>query len=110
MMPVMIKIKTPGWMTMEQAYEAICKESENSGDVVYADFAGVVMRSDQSLISFKQRFRERIRRKQQQLIDCQKDPRVKMSVIRNVLDNFIVLGSLDKKVSDSIINQIKQEI
>ncbi|WP_304472866.1 hypothetical protein [uncultured Duncaniella sp.] len=106
----MIKIKTPGWMTMEQAYEAICKESENSGDVVYADFAGVVMRSDQSLISFKQRFRERIRRKQQQLIDCQKDPRVKMSVIRNVLDNFIVLGSLDKKVSDSIINQIKQEI
>lgn len=38
------------------------------------------------------------------------DARVKMSVIRNVLDNFIVLGSLDKKVSDSIINQIKQEI
>ncbi len=97
-------------MTMEQAYEAICNESENSGDVVYADFAGVVMRSDESLISFKQRFRERIRRKQQQLIDCQKDPRVKMSVIRNVLDNFIVLGSLDKEVSDSIINQIKQEI
>ena len=97
-------------MTMEQAYEAICKESEISGEVVCADFAGVVMRSDQSLISFKQRFRERIRRKQQQLIDRQKDPKVKMSVIRNVLDNFIALGSLDKEIADSIINQIKQEI
>ncbi len=96
-------------MTMEQAYEAICKESEISGEVVCADFAGVVMRSDQSLISFKQRFRERIRRKQQ-LIDRQKDPKVKMSVIRNVLDNFIALGSLDKEIADSIINQIKQEI
>lgn len=95
---------------MEQAYEAVCKKSENSGEVVYADFAGVVMRSDQSLISFKQRFRERIRRKQQRLIDRQKDPRVKMSVIRNVLDNFIVLGTIDNEVAESIINQIKQEI
>lgn len=92
------------------AYEVICKEAVACNDVVVTKFANVIMRSDEPLSVFNKRLMTYLYERQKRFIEKQKDPKVKTSVIKNVLENCVVMGYINEDASHRILDLINETL
>lgn len=106
----MKEIECKGNWTASYAYEAICTKSKECNDIVVTRFANVVMRSDEPLSVFDKRLRMHLCECQKRFVEKQKDPKVKTSVIKNVLDNCVGMGYINEYASHRIMELINERI